>query len=79
MSTGDANNVIIAFSLTLFAVLGRVLPLVQVTALGLANALGRLAAGWVSDRVVGAGLPRAILFCAMLLVTCAVDFLLAAG
>lgn len=57
----------------------RLLPSFQVTALGLANALGRLAAGWVSDRIVGAGFPRASLFCAMLLVTSAVDFLLAAG
>lgn len=59
--------------------LGMVSSDVLVTALGLANALGRLAAGWVSDRIVGAGFPRASLFCAMLLVTSAVDFLLAAG
>lgn len=51
----------------------------QVTALGISNALGRITAGWVSDRIVSAGLPRSLLFCGMLLVTCGVDFLLAAG
>lgn len=49
------------------------------TALGIANALGRLSAGWMSDRVVGAGLPRSLLLCCMLLVTSGADFLLVAG
>ncbi|CAM9554235.1 unnamed protein product, partial [Laminaria digitata] len=50
-----------------------------VTALGISNALGRITAGWVSDRIVSAGLPRSLLYCGMLLLTSGVDFLLAAG
>eukprot|EP00903_Cladosiphon_okamuranus_P007037 g6842.t1 len=50
-----------------------------VSIIGISNALGRLAAGWLSDRIVAAGLPRSMLFCATLLITCGVDFLLAAG
>lgn len=51
----------------------------QVSLIGISNALGRLSAGWISDRVVAAGLPRSLLLSAMLLTTCGVDFLLAAG
>ncbi|CAM9090570.1 unnamed protein product [Hapterophycus canaliculatus] len=50
-----------------------------VSVIGISNALGRLGSGWISDRVVNAGLPRSLVLCAMLLVTCGVDLLLAAG
>eukprot|EP00752_Nemacystus_decipiens_P011283 g10026.t1 len=50
-----------------------------VSIIGISNAMGRLAAGWLSDRIVAAGLPRSMLFCATLLITSGVDFLLAAG
>ncbi|CAM9499457.1 unnamed protein product [Pylaiella littoralis] len=50
-----------------------------VSIIGISNALGRISVGWISDRIVVAGLPRSLLYCAMLLTTCGVDFLLAAG
>ncbi|CAM9915414.1 unnamed protein product [Ectocarpus sp. 12 AP-2014] len=59
--------------------LGMVSSDVLVSLIGISNALGRLSAGWISDRVVAAGLPRSLLLSAMLLTTCGVDFLLAAG
>ncbi|CAN0530970.1 unnamed protein product, partial [Ectocarpus sp. 8 AP-2014] len=59
--------------------LGMVSSDLLVSLIGISNALGRLSAGWISDRVVAAGLPRSLLLSAMLLTTCGVDFLLAAG
>lgn len=79
MSAEQTHTPMLSPCVTRLGVLNVVMPPRQVTALGLANAFGRLGAGWISDRVVGAGLPRALLFCGMLLVTCVVDFLLAAG
>ncbi|CAN0183632.1 unnamed protein product, partial [Phaeothamnion confervicola] len=50
-----------------------------VTALGIANAFGRLFAGWASDRTVMAGLPRATALAAVLTLASAVHLSLAAG
>mmetsp|Transcript_9409 Transcript_9409/g.14191 ORF Transcript_9409/g.14191 Transcript_9409/m.14191 type:complete len:545 (+) Transcript_9409:168-1802(+) len=50
-----------------------------VSVIGLCNALGRLIAGWVSDKIVEAGYPRAIVLCINLIMSSLVSLLLSLG